>query len=76
MCQAEVLLQWPFSVFCEENGGWTLVAEASAEFLRRQARHFRQLAREVTDERAREALIQLAEEYESRAGEQCDTCTH
>lgn len=48
------------------------MAEPSPDFLRQQARRLRQLAREIVDEDARAALIQLAEEYENRAGERLD----
>jgi hypothetical protein len=36
-------------------------------FLREQAAHFRRLAREIVDEHARRALVELAEEYEAQA---------
>ena len=40
---------------------------SSPEFLTQQAQQFRRLAREITDKRTQEVLIQLADEYESRA---------
>ena len=43
------------------------MAEASARFLLEQATKVRRIAREVGDERARHALIGLAEEYEAEA---------
>ena len=40
---------------------------SSPAFLKLQAQQFRRLAREITDKRTQEVLIQLADEYESRA---------
>jgi len=45
------------------------MSEASAEVLRRQAQHLRELAREIVDECGQRALIELAKEYEARAAE-------
>ena len=38
-----------------------------ASDLRRRAEHWRQLAKAINDERAAAALIELAQEYETRA---------
>jgi hypothetical protein len=41
--------------------------EASPEFLRAQVARIRRIVRDLTDQRARQALLALAEEYEARA---------
>jgi hypothetical protein len=43
------------------------MAKHDVGFLREQATRFRRLAHEIMDERARRALLELAEEYEARA---------
>jgi hypothetical protein len=42
------------------------MAEASLECLRAQVARIRRLIRDLTDQRARQALLALAEEYEAR----------
>jgi hypothetical protein len=41
--------------------------EASPESLRAQVARIRRIVRDLTDQRARQALLALAEEYEARA---------
>jgi hypothetical protein len=41
--------------------------EASPQFLRAQVARIRRIVRDLTDKRARQALLLLAEEYEARA---------
>ena len=41
--------------------------EASPEFLRAQVARIRRIVCDLTDKRARQALLALAEEYEARA---------
>jgi hypothetical protein len=43
------------------------MTEASPESLRAQVARIRRIVRDLTDQRARQALLALAEEYEARA---------
>jgi hypothetical protein len=42
------------------------MTEAGPEFLRAQVARIRRIVRDLTDHRARQALLLLAEEYEAR----------
>ena len=46
------------------------MTEASPESLRAQVARIRRIVRDLTDQRARQALLALAEEYEARATEE------
>jgi hypothetical protein len=48
---------------------WWPMVDAGLTFLREQAARCRRLAQQVTDDQARKALAELADEYEARAAE-------